>query len=89
MAHNGDPVVNANSERIGFVTSCAIDGERFLTGQAYLENAYTKESTPILIHQGAARAGVEETVEVASHTVPGTSTDSTITDSRRPTLRSG
>jgi len=54
MAHNGDPVVNANSERIGFVTSCAIDGERFLTGQAYLENAYTKESTPILIHQGAA-----------------------------------
>jgi glycine hydroxymethyltransferase len=26
MAHNGDPVVNANGERIGFVTSCAIDG---------------------------------------------------------------
>ena len=42
MAHNGDPVVNANGERIGWVTSCAIDGERFLTGQAYLETAYTK-----------------------------------------------
>ena len=26
MAHNGDPVDNANGERIGFVTSCAIDG---------------------------------------------------------------
>jgi glycine hydroxymethyltransferase len=52
MAHNGDPVVNANGERIGFVTSCAIDGERFLTGQAYLENSYTKEGTPIGIHQG-------------------------------------
>jgi glycine hydroxymethyltransferase len=52
MAHNGDPVVNANGERIGFVTSCAIDGQRFITGQAYLENAYTKEGTPILIHQG-------------------------------------
>ncbi|MEP7135817.1 MAG: serine hydroxymethyltransferase [Chloroflexota bacterium] len=52
MAHNGDPVVNANGERIGFVTSCAIDGQRFITGQAYLENAYTKEGTPILIYQG-------------------------------------
>jgi len=52
MAHNGDPVVNANGERIGFVTSCAIDGERFLTGQAFVENAYTKLDTPILIHQG-------------------------------------
>jgi glycine hydroxymethyltransferase len=52
MAHNGDPVVNANSERIGFVTSCAIDGERFLTGQAFLENRYTKEGTSIGIHQG-------------------------------------
>jgi glycine hydroxymethyltransferase len=52
MAHNGDPVMNANGERIGFVTSCAIDGARFITGQAYLENAYTKEGTPILIHQG-------------------------------------
>ncbi len=53
MAHNGDPVVNANGERIGFVTSCAIDGQRFITGQAYLDKAYMKEGTPILIHQGA------------------------------------
>jgi len=52
MAHNGDPVVNANGERIGFVTSCAIDGQRFITGQAYLDFAYAKEGTPILIHQG-------------------------------------
>ena len=52
MAHNGDPVVNANGERIGFVTSCAIDGARFITGQAYLNFEYTKEGTPILIHQG-------------------------------------
>jgi len=54
MAHNGDPVMNANGERIGFVTSCAIDGARFITGQAYLDNAYTKEGTPIFIHQGGA-----------------------------------
>ena len=52
MAHNGDPVVNANGERIGFVTSCAIDGQRFITGQAFLDKAYMKEDTPILIHQG-------------------------------------
>ncbi len=54
MAHNGDPVVNASGERIGWVTSCAVDAERFLTGQAYLELAYAKEGTPIGIHQGGA-----------------------------------
>ncbi len=52
MAHPGDPVVNGSGERIGWVTSCAIDSERFLTGQAYLETAYTKLDTPIGIHQG-------------------------------------
>lgn len=52
MAHNGDPVVNTNGERIGFVTSCAIDGQRFITGQAYVDLAYAKEGTPIGIHQG-------------------------------------
>jgi glycine hydroxymethyltransferase len=52
MAHNGDPVMNADGERIGFVTSCAIDGKRFITGQAYVNLAYTKMCTPIGIHQG-------------------------------------
>jgi glycine hydroxymethyltransferase len=54
LAHNGDPVVNANGERIGWVTSCAIDGERFLTGQAYLDLTYAKEGTAIGVHQGGA-----------------------------------
>jgi glycine hydroxymethyltransferase len=52
MAHNGDPVVDADGKRIGFVTSCAIDSERFLTGQAYLDTDYAKVDTPIGIHQG-------------------------------------
>jgi glycine hydroxymethyltransferase len=52
MAHNGDPVDNGDGERIGFVTSCAIDGARFITGQAFVDLAYAKEGTPILIHQG-------------------------------------
>jgi glycine hydroxymethyltransferase len=54
MAHNGDPVVNPGGERIGWVTSCAVDRERFLTGQAYLNLEYAKEGTPIGIHQGGA-----------------------------------
>ena len=52
MAHNGDPVINLNGERIGWVTSCAIDSDRYLTGQAYLLKEYTKEGTPIGIYQG-------------------------------------
>ena len=52
MAHNGDPVVNASGERIGWVTSCAIDSERFLTGQAYLDLASAAEGTPLGIFQG-------------------------------------
>jgi glycine hydroxymethyltransferase len=52
MAHNGDPVVNASGERIGWVTSCAIDSARFITGQAFVDMAYAKEGTPIFIHQG-------------------------------------
>jgi len=52
MAHNGDPVVNAEGQRIGFVTSCAIDSARFITGQAYVQLAYAKEGTAIGIHQG-------------------------------------
>ncbi|MCC7116938.1 MAG: serine hydroxymethyltransferase [Anaerolineales bacterium] len=51
-AHNGDPVVNAAGEQIGFVTSCAIDSERFLTGQAYVQLEYAKEGTAFGIHQG-------------------------------------
>lgn len=52
MAHNGDAVVNANGERIGFVTSSALDRERFQTGQAFVDLKYAKEGTPIGIHQG-------------------------------------
>ena len=52
MAHNGDPVVNADGERIGFVTSCAIDSARFITGQAFVELAYAKEGTVIGVNQG-------------------------------------
>ena len=52
MAHNSDPVVDTSGRTIGYVTSCAIDIDRFLTGQAYIEVAYAKEGTPIGIYQG-------------------------------------
>ncbi len=52
MAHNGDPVVDKDGKSIGWVTSCAVDSERFLTGQAFLDLAHTAEGTPIFIHQG-------------------------------------
>ena len=52
MAHNGDPVMDKDGRRIGFVTSCAIDSQRFLTGQAYVGFPHNAEGTPIFIHQG-------------------------------------
>ncbi|HTP01680.1 MAG TPA: serine hydroxymethyltransferase [Anaerolineales bacterium] len=54
MAHNGDPVVDQNGQPIGWVTSCAVDSERFLTGQAYLDLAHAVDGTVIGIHQGGA-----------------------------------
>ncbi|MBI3160907.1 MAG: glycine cleavage system aminomethyltransferase GcvT [Chloroflexi bacterium] len=52
MAHNSDPVVDTNGRTIGYVTSCAIDVDRFLTGQAFIEIASAKEGTPIGVYQG-------------------------------------
>jgi glycine hydroxymethyltransferase len=54
MAHNGDPVVDSDGKSLGWVTSCAVDSQRFLTGQAYLDFAHAAEGTPISIHQGGA-----------------------------------
>ena len=40
MAHNGDPVVDKKGKVIGVVTSCAVDSEGFLTGQALVERSH-------------------------------------------------
>jgi glycine hydroxymethyltransferase len=66
MAHNGDPVVNQDGKSIGWVTSCAIDAERFLTGQAYLQQAYTGEGTPIYVHQGGSQERPPTAAKVVS-----------------------
>jgi glycine hydroxymethyltransferase len=51
MAHNGDLVVNEKGKVIGQVTSCAINKEEFLTGQACLEKSGIQEGTSIYIYQ--------------------------------------
>jgi glycine hydroxymethyltransferase len=55
MAHYGDPVVNRRGQVIGKVTSCAVDREGFLLGQAYLKQGYLEVGTPIAIFQSAAK----------------------------------
>lgn len=53
MAHQGDPVIDKKGKVIGVVTSCAIDSEGFLTGQACVEEKSNEEGTEIFIYQGS------------------------------------
>jgi glycine hydroxymethyltransferase len=53
MAHNGDPVLDVKGKVVGVVTSCAIDSESFLTGQALVDFKNMAEGTPVTIYQGA------------------------------------
>jgi glycine hydroxymethyltransferase len=55
MAHEGDPVIEKRGRVVGWVTSCAIDKEGFLTGQAFLDQKHTAEGTPIYIYQGSPK----------------------------------
>ncbi|MFN2146573.1 MAG: glycine cleavage system aminomethyltransferase GcvT [Anaerolineales bacterium] len=53
MAHLNDPVIDKRGKVIGYVTSCAVDKEGFLTGQAYIDRKYAEKDTPIFIFQSA------------------------------------
>ncbi|RCK76316.1 MAG: Serine hydroxymethyltransferase [Anaerolineae bacterium] len=53
MAHGGDPVLDKRGRVIGWVTSCAIDQQGTLTGQAYVELKAAEEGTHIYIYQGS------------------------------------
>ncbi|MFM8321984.1 MAG: glycine cleavage system aminomethyltransferase GcvT [Chloroflexota bacterium] len=62
MAHNGDPVLDRRGKVVGWVTSCAVDGEGYLTGQAYIDflspQGVTEEGVALYIYQSApAHAG--------------------------------
>lgn len=53
MAHYGDPVVDKRGQVIGKVTSCAVDQEGYLLGQAFVKMKYAEEGTSIAIFQSA------------------------------------
>lgn len=53
MAHNGDPVIDKKGKVIGVVTSCAIDSDGLLTGQAFIEDKANVEGSLIYIYQGS------------------------------------
>jgi glycine hydroxymethyltransferase len=55
MAHLGDPVVDRRGRVIGRVTSCAVESDGYLLGQAYLEKKFTIPGTPIAIFQSASK----------------------------------
>jgi glycine hydroxymethyltransferase len=55
MAHLGDPVVDWRGKVIGHVTSCAVDMDGYLTGQAYLDAKSAEKGTIIYIYQGAPK----------------------------------
>lgn len=53
LAHYGDPVLDEKGKKIGFVTSCAVDSEGFINGQAYIEKVHNTEGMNINIFQSA------------------------------------
>jgi glycine hydroxymethyltransferase len=55
MAHNSDPVLDKRGRVIGVVTSCAVDKEGFLTGQAFVDYKNAEEGNQIFIFQSAGK----------------------------------
>ena len=51
LAHLGNPVVDERGKVIGFVSSCAVDRDGMLCGQAYIDAKYAQEDSPIFIFQ--------------------------------------
>lgn len=53
MAHPGDPVCDLKGRTVGQVTSCAIDKNGYLTGQAFVDKKTAVEGAKIFIFQNA------------------------------------
>ncbi len=64
MAHQGDPVLDRRGRVVGWVTSCAVDGEGFLTGQAFVELKCAEEGTLLYIFQGAPESAGKAPAEL-------------------------
>ena len=57
-SHSGDPITDKRGKTVGVVTSCAIDKEGYLTGQAYVDLKNAKKGTFLLIFPGASDKAV-------------------------------
>ncbi|CAG0995237.1 Serine hydroxymethyltransferase [Anaerolineales bacterium] len=66
MAHNGDPVLDKRGKVIGWVTSCAVDAEGYLTGQAYVELKSAEIGTQIAVYQSAPKDASKAPAELKS-----------------------
>jgi glycine hydroxymethyltransferase len=74
MAHNGDPVMDKRGKVIGWVTSCAVDSEGFLTGQAFVDLKNAEEGNGLYIYQSAPEKAGKAPAELAvgeKVTLPG------------------
>jgi glycine hydroxymethyltransferase len=56
MAHHGDPVLDKRGRVSGKVTSCAVDSDGFLTGQAFVDLKLADPETPLFIYQSAPKS---------------------------------
>jgi glycine hydroxymethyltransferase len=66
VAHNGDPVLDKRGRTVGYVTSCALDTEGFLTGQAFVDLKSAEEGTPIFIYQSASKEAGKSPADLKS-----------------------
>lgn len=51
-AHLEDPVTDDKGNVIGYVTSCSLDSQGTLTGQAWVDSKFTKQGRTIYVHAG-------------------------------------
>ena len=65
MAHNGDPVLDKRGKVIGWVTSCAVDQEGMLTGQAFVDWKNSEENNPVFIYQSAPKESGKPPAEMS------------------------
>ena len=64
VAHPGDPVLDSKGRVIGKVTSCAIDSDGLLTGQASIDAKFAVEGTPVSIYQSAPKTSGKAPAEL-------------------------
>ncbi len=64
MAHYGDPVVDRRGKVVGKVTSCAVDSEGYLLGQAHVDRLSAEPGTPLAIFQGGVVSRDGQSVEL-------------------------